>query len=40
VPKGQWEARALGLKPGRVMRMVILPQALQVIIPPLTSIST
>lgn len=38
VPKGQWEAaRALGLKPGRVMRMVILPQALRVIIPPLTS---
>ncbi len=38
VPKGQWEAaRALGLKPGRVMRMVVLPQALRVIIPPLTS---
>jgi general L-amino acid transport system permease protein len=38
VPKGQWEAAsALGLKPGRVMRMVVLPQALRVIIPPLTS---
>lgn len=38
VPKGQAEAaRALGLKPGRVMQMVILPQALRVIIPPLTS---
>lgn len=38
VPKGQWEAaRALGLKSGRVMRMVVLPQALRVIIPPLTS---
>lgn len=38
VPRGQSEAaRALGLKPGRVMRMVILPQALRVIIPPLTS---
>ena len=38
VPRGQTEAaRALGLKPGRVMQMVILPQALRVIIPPLTS---
>lgn len=38
VPKGQWEAaRALGLKPGLVMRLVIFPQALRVIIPPLNS---
>lgn len=38
VPKGQLEAaQALGLKPGRTMQMVILPQALRVIIPPLTS---
>jgi general L-amino acid transport system permease protein len=38
VSKGQWEAaRSLGLKPGLVMRLVILPQALRVIIPPLTS---
>lgn len=38
VPRGQWEAaHALGLKSGRVMRLVILPQALRVIIPPLTS---
>jgi general L-amino acid transport system permease protein len=38
VPKGQWEAaRALGLKPNRIMQMVILPQALRVIVPPLTS---
>lgn len=38
VPKGQWEAaRALGLKPGRIMQMVILPQALRIIVPPLTS---
>jgi general L-amino acid transport system permease protein len=38
VHKGQWEAaRALGLAPGRIMRLVILPQALRVIIPPLTS---
>jgi general L-amino acid transport system permease protein len=38
VHKGQWEAaRALGLPGGRIMRLVILPQALRVIIPPLTS---
>ncbi|HEY9801482.1 MAG TPA: ABC transporter permease subunit [Leptolyngbyaceae cyanobacterium] len=38
VSKGQWEAgRSLGLKPGLIMRLVILPQALRVIIPPLTS---
>lgn len=38
VPKGQWEAgQALGLKSGLMMRLVILPQALRVIIPPLTS---
>ena len=38
VPKGQWEAgKALGLKPGLMMRLVILPQALRVIVPPLTS---
>jgi general L-amino acid transport system permease protein len=38
VSKGQWEAsRALGLPAGRIMNLVILPQALRVIIPPLTS---
>jgi general L-amino acid transport system permease protein len=38
VHKGQWEAaRALGLPAGRIMRLIILPQALRVIIPPLTS---
>ncbi len=38
VSKGQWEAaRALGLPGPRIMRLVILPQALRVIIPPLTS---
>lgn len=38
VHKGQWEAaRALGLPGGRIMRLVILPQALRVIIPPMTS---
>ena len=36
--KGQWEAaRSLGLSSGQLMRLVILPQALRVIIPPLTS---
>jgi general L-amino acid transport system permease protein len=38
VSKGQSEAAAsLGLRPGRVMNLVILPQALRVIIPPLIS---
>lgn len=38
VAKGQTEAAsALGLRPGRTMRLVILPQALRVIIPPMIS---
>jgi len=38
VSHGQTEAaRSLGLKPGVTLRMVIIPQALRVIIPPLTS---
>ncbi|MFZ0135026.1 MAG: amino acid ABC transporter permease [Desulfobacterales bacterium] len=38
VGKGQTEAAAsIGLKPGQVLNLVILPQALRVIIPPLTS---
>ena len=38
VSKGQTEAAmALGLKPHHVLNLVILPQALRVIIPPLTS---
>lgn len=38
VSKGQWEAAAaLGLARGKTMRLVVLPQALRVIIPPLTS---
>lgn len=38
VRKGQWEAaRSLGLKEGHVMRLIILPQSLRVIIPPMTS---
>lgn len=39
IGKGQREAAlALGLTPGRTMRLVILPQALRVIVPPLTNI--
>lgn len=35
IPKGQWEAaRALGLRDGRIMRMIILPQAMRLIVPP------
>ena len=35
VPKGQWEAAAaLGLRYWGIMRLIVLPQALRVIIPP------
>jgi len=38
VRKGQVEAaRALGLREGQILRLIIFPQALRVIIPPLTS---
>ncbi|WP_255676055.1 amino acid ABC transporter permease [Pusillimonas sp. MFBS29] len=38
VNRGQWEAaEAIGLPRGRMLRLVILPQALRVIIPPMTS---
>ena len=38
VSRGQTEAAmSIGLKPGQVLNLVILPQALRVIIPPLTS---
>ena len=38
VSHGQTEAaRSLGLRPGPTLRLVILPQAMRVIIPPLTS---
>ncbi len=38
VSKGQTEAAgALGMRPGRIMSLVVLPQALRVIIPPLIS---
>ena len=38
VSKGQTEAAAaLGLRPGAILRLVVVPQALRIIIPPLTS---
>jgi general L-amino acid transport system permease protein len=38
VGKGQTEAaKSIGLKPGQILNLVILPQALRVIVPPLTS---
>jgi polar amino acid transport system permease protein len=38
VPKGQLEAaRSLGFSPGRAMASVIVPQALRIILPPLTN---
>jgi general L-amino acid transport system permease protein len=38
VDRGQWEAAgALGVKNSLVLRLVVLPQALRVIIPPMTS---
>ena len=38
VSQGQWEAaQALGLRHGSVLRLIVMPQALRVIIPPLTS---
>jgi len=38
VPMGQTEAaRALGLRPGPTLRLIIIPQAMRVIIPPLTN---
>lgn len=38
ISKGQTEAAAaLGMRPGRIMNLVVLPQALRVIIPPLIS---
>ncbi len=38
VPHGQTEAaQALGLPAGRTLRLVVVPQAMRVIVPPLTS---
>lgn len=39
VATGQWEAaRSLGLRPAQVFRMVILPQAIPIMVPPLAGI--
>ena len=38
ISKGQTEAASsLGLRPGRIMSLIILPQALRVIVPPMIS---
>ena len=38
VPKGQTEAaQALGLSRGQTLRLVVIPQAARIVIPPLTS---
>jgi general L-amino acid transport system permease protein len=38
IGKGQWEAgRAVGLTEGKILRLVIVPQTLRIILPPLTS---
>jgi len=38
VPKGQLEAaRSLGMKPGRAMVSIVIPQAFRIILPPLTN---
>ncbi len=39
VAKGQWEAaRAMGLRPAQIYRFVVLPQALRIVLPPLTGL--
>lgn len=38
VSQGQWQAgMALGLRRGQVLRVIVLPQALRIIVPPMTS---
>ncbi len=38
VPRGQWQAaQALGLRRGLVLRHVVMPQALRLVLPPLTN---
>jgi general L-amino acid transport system permease protein len=38
IAKGQWEAgRAIGLRDHQALRLIVMPQALRIIIPPLTS---
>jgi polar amino acid transport system permease protein len=40
IPRGQWEAaRSLGLSSHAVHRLVILPQAIRLVLPPLTSLA-
>lgn len=40
VPRGQWNAAsALGMRRGQQLRLVVLPQALRVIIPPYTNLA-
>jgi len=40
IPKGQWEAaRSLGLPSHTVHRLVILPQAIRLVLPPLTGLA-
>lgn len=40
VPRGQWEAAAtLGLAPWQMHARVVLPQALRIVLPPLTSLA-
>lgn len=40
IPRGQWEGgRALGLAPYAVYRCVILPQAIRLVLPPLTGLA-
>jgi polar amino acid transport system permease protein len=39
VPRSQWEAaRAMGLNPMQTLRLVVLPQALPLMLPPLTGV--
>lgn len=38
IGRGQWEAgQAIGMTRGRILRLIVIPQALRVIVPPLTS---
>ena len=40
VPKGQWEAgRSLGLGTAKLYRLVVLPQALRIVLPPTTGLA-
>ncbi len=40
VPKGQWEAaHALGLSRGKTLRLIVVPQAMRVIMPPYISLA-